>query len=103
MTNERSRDTNSSLDDKALLYIKKNGATNVQDLYDSLRVDNPWLSMAEVTDMVRRLVHQGKASLEDARPQTRSLTQFLAHWEWNVPLYAALILSLAAILVVYEV
>src|SRR5208337_4079181 len=103
MTNERSRDTNSSLDDKALVYIKKNGATNVQDLYDSLRVDNPWLSMAEVTDVVWRLVHQGKASLEDSQPPTKSMAQFLAHWEWNLHLYAALILSLATILVVYEV
>jgi hypothetical protein len=103
MTNERSRDANSTLDEKALVYIEKNGATNVQDLYDSLRVDNPWLSMAEVTDMVWRLVHQGKASLEDSQPPTKSMTQFLAHWEWNLPLYATLILSLATILVVYEV
>ncbi|HKM78905.1 MAG TPA: DUF1616 domain-containing protein [Candidatus Bathyarchaeia archaeon] len=103
MINERSRDTNSTLDEKALVYIKKNGATNVQDLYDSLRVNNPWLSMSEVTDMVWRLVHQGKASLEDAQPPTKSMIQFLAHWEWNLPLYATLILSLATILVVYEV
>src|SRR5208337_2206097 len=47
--------------------------------------------------------HQGKASLEDSQPPTKSMAQFLAHWEWNLHLYAALILSLATILVVYEV
>ncbi len=102
MTNE-GRPIASILDEKALVYIKKNGATNVQDLYDSLRVDNPWLGMGEVTDMVWRLVHDGKANLEDTQPPTGSMIQFLAHWEWNLPLYATLILSLATILVVYEV
>ncbi|HYW01785.1 MAG TPA: DUF1616 domain-containing protein [Candidatus Acidoferrum sp.] len=92
-----------TLEEKALAYVKKNGITDVQDLYDSLRVNNPWLSMAELTDIVWQLVHQGKATLQDARPPPKSISQFLMRWEQNLSLYVTLMLSLVTIFVVYEV
>jgi uncharacterized membrane protein len=103
MTREETRDANPSLDQTVLVYIKRNGATNVQDLYDSLRVDNPWLSMSELTDTVWRLVHHDKATIEDARPPAKSIIQFLAQWERTLPLYVTLIVSLATIFVVYGI
>lgn len=90
-----------SLEQEALRYIEKIGVAGVQDLYDGLRVGNPSFSKAEAADLVHRLAEQNKVVLKDAVPATRSLGEYLRHWEWNLWLYGSLTVSLAMVVVVY--
>ena len=92
-----------SLDEQALGYLERNGATSVQELYDVLSNRDPSLTKAEVTDMVWRLVERVKVDLEDVPPTTRSLGEYLRLWERNLWLYALLTMSLATVLAVYAI
>jgi hypothetical protein len=105
MKQEKSQKANSemSLDEDALRYLAKNGVAGVPELYDALRVRNPALTKAEVVDLLSRLAAQGKADLEDVPPATRSLGEYLKHWERNLCLYGSLMFSLATVLVIYAV
>ena len=82
-------------------YLKMNGATSVQELYDALSIDDHSLTKAEVTDVVWRLAEQEKVDLEDLPPVARSLGEFLRLWDRNLWLYASVALSLATIIAVY--
>lgn len=93
----------SPLDEEALTYLKKNGETNVTQLHDALKVRNPSLSEAEVTDLVWRLVEEGHVDVEDNPPATNSLRQYLRIWERNLSFYAPLAISFMTVLVIYTV
>jgi len=103
MKQEKPQNTHAemSLDEEALRYIEKNGAARVPELYDALKVRNPSITEAEVADLVNRLAEQGKATLDDVAPATRSLGEYLKHWERNLWLYASLTVSVATVLVIY--
>jgi hypothetical protein len=100
---ETQRSDAASLDEQALIYLKKNRATSVAQLYDSLKLSNPSLSELQVTNLVWRLVEGGKAEVEDVPLATRSLRQYLRIWERNLWFYASVAVSFMTVLVVYTV
>jgi len=89
------------LDEQALSFVKKGGATSVAVLFDALRLRNPSLTDSEVTDLVWRLAEEGKVELEDVPPAAESLSQYLRFWERNLWFYAAVAVSLLTMLVIY--
>ena len=89
--------------EQALTYLKKNGETNVQQLYDALKVRNPSISEMELTDVVWRLVDEDQVSVEDIPPSTTSLRQYLGIWERNLGLYTSLAISILTILAIYTI
>jgi uncharacterized protein DUF1616 len=91
------------LDEQAFSFLKKNGAMVVTQLYDGLRIRNPSLGKAEATDLVWRLVKQGRVEVEDLPPATGSLLEYLGLWERNLWFYASLAVSLLTVLVVFTV
>ena len=83
-------------------YLEKKGGTaGVQELYEALSLKDPSLTRADVVDCVWRLDEQEKAELKDLPPATKSLNEYLEHWERNVWLYASLAISLATIVAIY--
>ena len=54
-----------------------------------------------MADCVWRLDEQEKAELKDLPPATKSLEEYLRHWERNVWLYASLAISVATIVAIY--
>jgi len=90
-----------SLDDQALEYLRKNGATSVQALLDALRAKNSTVTDTEAADLVRRLADRGQVDVEDVPPQVRSLREYLGLWERNVWFYASVAASLMTVLVIY--
>ncbi len=102
MKTAKSRDSDVSLDDRALQILERNSATSVRALYELLRVEIPSLSESELADTLWRLADQGKAKLEDI-PLEASFGQYLLLWERNLWLYGTLIISFAAIFTVYAV
>ena len=91
-----------SLDEQALQYLEKEGGTaSVQELYEALSAKNRSLAKDDVADCVWRLDEQEKAELKDLPPATKSLTEYLGHWERNVWLYASLAISVATIVAIY--
>jgi len=101
MKNGKSQNSRSeiSLDERALRYLEKSGATTVEELYTGLRIGAPLLTKAEVTDIVWLLAAQDKINLQDAPP--KSLVDFLRTWQENWWFYASLGISFATILVIY--
>ena len=90
------------LDEQALQYLeKKSGTASVQEIYEALSAKNPSLAKIDVADCVWRLDEQEKAELRDLPPATKSLGQYLGHWERNVWLYASLAISVATIVAIY--
>ena len=99
---ESSRTGGADLDEQALRYLEKvNGSASVQELYEALSAKNQLLTKAEVADCAWRLAEQEKADLEDRPPATKSLTEYLNHWERNLWLYVVLIVSATTVLVIY--
>jgi uncharacterized membrane protein len=47
------------------------------------------------------LAEQGKAELEDAPPATKSVREYLEHWERNLWFYFALAVSFVTVIVIY--
>jgi hypothetical protein len=90
-----------SLDDQALDYLRKNGATTVPVLLDALRAKNSSLTDTEVADLVWRLAERGQADVEDVPPQVKSLREYLGLWERNVWFYASVAASLMTVFVIY--
>lgn len=90
-----------NLDDQALDYMRKNGATTVPVLLDALRAKNSSVTDTEVVDLVWRLAERGKVDVEDVPPQVRSLREYLGLWERNVWFYASVAASLITVLVIY--
>ena len=97
------RDKELSLDDRVLIYIRENGATSVQHLYDALRAADSSISELELTDTVWRLVEADKASLNDAPRARASFIQYLSVWETHWDLYASLLIVLVAVLSIYGI
>jgi hypothetical protein len=96
------RSENASLDEQTLRYLETNGgAADVQELYEALSAKNRSLAKADLADCVWRLDEQGKAELQDLPPATKSLPEYLMHWERNVWLYASLTISIATIIAIY--
>jgi hypothetical protein len=99
---ESSRSDNVSLDEQALRYLQtRDGSAHVQELYEALSAKNRLLTKADLADCVWRLDEQGKVELQDLPPATRSLSEYLMHWERNVWLYASLAVSVATIIAIY--
>ena len=92
---------NASLDEQALRYLERNGAADVQALYDALIERNASVTKVEVADLVQRLAEQDKVALEDIPPATKSLSEYLRLWERNLWLYTSLVVSFATVLVIY--
>jgi len=90
-----------SLDEQALGHIKKNGTMSVTDLFDALKVRNPSLTDADMTDLVWRLSDDKKADLEDVPPPADSLVQYLRFWERNLWFYTAIAVSVLTMLAIY--
>lgn len=90
-----------SLDDQALDYLRKNGATTVPVLLDALRAKNSTVTDTEVTDLVWRLAERDQVDVEDVPPQVRSLREYLGLWERNVWFYASVAASLMTVLAIY--
>jgi len=91
-----------SLDEQALQYLKTRGGTaSVQELYEALSAKQPSVTRADVADCVWRLDEQEKTEFQDLPPATKSLPEYLRHWERNVWLYASLAISVATIIAVY--
>jgi hypothetical protein len=91
------------LDEQALQYLEKieGGTASVQELYEALSAKNRSLAKVDVADCVWRLDEQEKAELKDLPPATKSLEEYLRHWERNVWLYASLAISVATIVAIY--
>jgi len=92
-----------SIDEQALQYLEKieGGTASVRELYEALSAKNRSLAKADVADCVWRLDEQEKAELKDLPPTTKSLEEYLRHWERNVWLYASLAISVATIIAIY--
>jgi len=90
-----------SVDEQALRILERNSATTVQELHDVLSTRYPSLTKTEAVDLVWRLAGQDKVELEDVPPATKSLAEYLRHWERNLWLYGSLAISLATVLVIY--
>jgi hypothetical protein len=93
--------TTKSLDDQALDYLRKNGATTVPALSDALRAKNSSLTETEIAGLVWRLAERGQVDVEDVPPQVKSLKEYLGLWERNVWFYASVAASLMTVLVIY--
>ena len=93
--------TTKSLDDQALDYLRKNGATTVPALSDALSAKNSTVTDTEVADLVWRLAERDQVDVEDVPPQVRSLREYLGLWERNVWFYASVAASLMTVLVIY--
>jgi hypothetical protein len=91
-----------NLDKLALSYLDKEGTTNVRDLYEVLRVNQPSLSESEMATLVWRLSEQSRVRVEDV-PFSGSFTQYVSLWERNLSLYASLTVALLAILSIYAI
>jgi hypothetical protein len=89
-----------ALGTQAMEILKRNGPTNVKDLFYTLHADDASITEAEVTDLVWRLAEQGKIALDDFQP-IRSFTQFLRAWEKNGVLYGSLAISIALTIITY--
>lgn len=89
------------LDEQGLAFVKKTGGLSVGQLYDVLKVSNQSLTEAEVTDMVWRLVEEGRADVEEVPLATKSIRGYLGVWDRNLWFYAVLVFSLMTVLVVY--
>jgi hypothetical protein len=99
---ESSRSDNASLDEQALRYLETRGGTaHVQELYEALSAKNRSLAKDDLADCVWRLDEQGKAELQDLPPATKSVVEYLMHWERNVWLYASLTISIATVIAIY--
>jgi hypothetical protein len=93
---------NASLDEQALRYLEtKGGTAHVQELYEALSIRNRSLAKADLVDCVWRLDEQEKVELQDLPPSTKSLPEYLMHWERNVWLYASLTISIVTIIAIY--
>jgi hypothetical protein len=96
------RSGNARLDEQTLRYLETSGGTaHVEELYEALSAKNQSLAKADLADCVWRLDEQGKVELQDLPPATRSLSEYLMHWERNVWLYASLAVSVATIIAIY--
>src|SRR5208337_2892073 len=91
--------TRASLEETALQYVEKNGATSVQQLHVALVLAHPLLTRAETTDLLWRLAAEHKVELEDIHANA-SFAQYLGRWE-NSGVYAAFAISIATILTIY--
>jgi hypothetical protein len=99
---KRLRSGNASLDEQTLRYLETRGGTaHVQELYEALSAKNRSLAKADLADCVWRLDEQEKVELQDLPAATRSLPEYLMHWERNVWLYASLAVSVATIIAIY--
>jgi len=89
-----------ALDNQAMEILKRDGSTNVKDLFYTLHTGDSSITEAEVTDLVWRLAEKGKVALDDFQPQ-RSFPQFLKTWETNGMLYGSLAVSIALAIITY--
>jgi hypothetical protein len=91
-----------SLEEQTLKYLDtRGGSATVQELYEALSAKNGSLLKVDLADSVWRLSEQEKVRLADLPPATKSLAEYLRHWERNVWLYASLAVSVATILSIY--
>jgi hypothetical protein len=98
---QNSQSKNQTLDEQALRYLERSGATSVQELYDELSKSDSSLTRVEMMDLVQRLAEHDKVNLEDVPPVVKSLPEYLGIWERNLWLYASLAVSFATVFVVY--
>jgi len=89
---------NSSSDDATLEkivleYLESNGETIVAQLHDVLSTEHPEVTKLQTAEVVWRLANQRKLKLD--YPRANAFGQFLRHWEINLGIYAAFIVSLA--------
>ena len=90
-----------SIDEQAMAHLKKNGSMSVQKLYSALRIGNPSITEAAITDLIWRLVDKGQVEAEDIPPPADTLSQYLRLWERNVWFYTSLAVSLVTLLAIY--
>jgi hypothetical protein len=83
-------------------FITQNENISVGDLYHLLRTEDPLITEERMVDLIWRLADEDKVVLTELTPK-KSFGGFLRMWEFNVYLYASLILSLATILSIYVV
>jgi hypothetical protein len=98
---QNSQSESASLDEQALRYLERNGAADVQALYDALLARDASLTKVEMADSVGRLAEQDKVTLEDVPPVTKSLSEYLRLWERNVWFYVSLVVSFATLFIIY--
>ena len=98
---QNSQSESASLDEQALRYLERNGAADVQALYDALLARDASLTKVEMADLVGRLAEQDKVALEDVPPVTKSLSEYLRLWERNVWFYVSLVVSFATLFIIY--
>jgi hypothetical protein len=96
----RSQPTDRSLEAQALECIK-NGPILVEALYLELKKRSATLDAADVTELVWRLVREGRIALEDMPPPTDSVVRYLQIWDENIWFYVALTTSILALACVY--
>ena len=73
----------------------------MQSLFNALRSENPALTETEVTDLAWRLTKEGRVTLKDTEPGSKSVGEYVRVWDRNLSLYFALGVSLMTVLVVY--
>ena len=100
LVQNRTRESN-TLDEQALAFLEKSGPVSVAQFYNALRLRKPSLTKHEATDLAWRLAERGKAELEDVPPATRTLREYLEHWERNLWFYFSLAVSFATLVVIY--
>ena len=100
MKNGRSQNSRSEvgLDERVLTYLEESGATTVDQLYAGIRNEIPWLTKAEVTDIVRLLAAQDRINLQVT--PSKSFVGFLTTWQENLWFYASLCVPFGTILVI---
>lgn len=101
MKNEKSLNSRSKigLEERVLRYLEKSRPTTVEELFAGLRIEAPWLTKAEVTDIVWLLAAQDKVDLQGAQP--KSFVDFLRTWQENLWFYASLGVPFATIFMIY--
>ncbi|MGA3406644.1 MAG: DUF1616 domain-containing protein [Candidatus Bathyarchaeia archaeon] len=89
-----------SPDREVWAFLQKHGAMSVTQAYDSYYQSSPTLTMAEMTDIVWRLVQAGKVDLQNIPRASTSVQEYLEHWDENLWLYASTVVTLATVLVI---
>lgn len=102
MKNGKPRNSRSEieLDERVLRYVEEEpDRTTVEELFARLRMETPWLTKAEVSDIAWFLAAQDKVNLQEPAP--KSFVDFLTNGQENLWFYAALGIPFATILMTY--
>jgi len=90
-----------SVEQQALKCLETNNGSTVESLYSTLKANMPNLTETEVTDLVWRLAEEDRVDLEDVPPASDSIRKYVRIWDRNLWFYAAVVTSLATVLVIY--